>query len=110
GSLDLALGLTLNTLGKKNILLAYDAMTLRNPYDSVSNTRIRELSVQYRTDTTSHFITLTGIEYQNNGIKQNGSGITTAQNVISKTIVLPADCDNKEKLQVRWISRDVSGA
>lgn len=110
GTLDLALGLTLNTLGKKNILLGYDAMTLRNPYDSVSNTRIRELSVQYRTDTTGPFTTLGGIEYQNNGIKQNASGITTPQNVTSKTIVLPSDCDNKEKLQIRWISRDVSGA
>lgn len=110
GSLDLALGLTLNTLTKKNILLSYDAMTLRNPYDSVSNTRIRELSLQYRTDTTGLFITISGIEYQNNGIKQNASGITTPQNVISKTIVLPADCDDKEKLQLRWVSRDVSGS
>lgn len=110
GSLDLSLGLTINTLGKKNILLNYDAMTLRNPYDSVSNTRIRELSLQYRTDTIGPFTTLTGIEYQNNGIKQNGSGIFSPQNVNSKTVVLPSDCDNKEKLQIRWISRDVSGA
>jgi len=110
GSLDLAIGLTLNTLGKYNILLSYDAMTLRNPYDSVSNTRIRALSLQYRTDTTGPFTTLSGLEYQNNTTKQNASGVTTPQNVVTKTVVLPNECDHQEKLQLRWISRDVSGA
>lgn len=110
GSSDLAIVLCLNTSTQKNILLQYDAMTIRNPYDSASNTRIRELTVQYRTDTTGVFTTLSGVEYRNNTIKQNTSGITTPQNLISKSIVLPSVCDSQSNLQLRWITRDVSGA
>lgn len=109
GSLDLGLVLCLNTVGKKNILVNYDVMTLRNPYDSSSNTRIREISLQYRTDTSGPFITLSGIEYRNNTIRQNATGITTPQNLMPKSIVLPSDCDNIPRLQIRWVSRDVSG-
>jgi predicted extracellular nuclease len=110
GSLDLGIVLALNTIGKKDILVSYDVMTIRNPYDSLSNTRIRELSLQYRTDTTGPFTTLSGIEYRNNTIKQSATGITTPQNLLSKSVVLPSDCDNIPRLQIRWISRDVSGA
>ncbi|MES2477931.1 MAG: ExeM/NucH family extracellular endonuclease [Bacteroidota bacterium] len=109
GSLDLGLVLSLNTVGKKNILVNYDVMTIRNPYDSSSNTRIREISLQYRTDTIGSFTTLSGIEYRNNTTKQNATGITTPQNLMPKSIVLPSGCDNIPRLQIRWISRDVSG-
>jgi predicted extracellular nuclease len=109
GSLDLALVLCLNTSSKKNILLQYDAMTIRNPYDSAANTRIRELTVQYRTDTLGAFSTLKGVEYRNNTIKQNTSGTTAPQNLVSKSIVLPSVCDSQANLQLRWITRDVSG-
>lgn len=109
GSLDLALVLCLNTSSKRNVLLQYDAMTIRNPYDSASNTRIRELTVQYRTDTLGAFSTLKGVEYRNNTIKQNTSGTTAPQNLVSKSIVLPSVCDSQANLQLRWITRDVSG-
>lgn len=110
GSLDLALVLCLNTSSKKNILLQYDAMTIRNPYDSAANTRIRELSIQYRTDTTGVFSTLAGVEYRNNTLKQNTLGTTAPQNLVSKSIVLPSVCDSQANLQLRWITRDVSGS
>lgn len=110
GSLDLALALSLNTLDKANILLRFDAMTIRNPFDSLSNNRIRALGLQYRTDTSGPFKNIPGFEYRNNGVRQTGSGITAPQNLISYSIVLPAECDSQSKLQLRWVSRDVSGA
>ena len=110
GTLDLGIVLAINTSGKKNIRVSYDAMTIRNPYDTSSNTRVNELSLQYRIGTLGSFTTLSGIEYQNNDIKQNGSGITTPQNVQSKTIILPSVCDSVPNLQLRWVSRHVSGS
>lgn len=110
GSLDLSLVLCLNTSSKRNVLLQYDAMTIRNPYDSASNTRIRELTVQYRIDTIGPFTTLNGIEYSNNTVKQNTSGVTAPQNLVSKSIVLPSVCDSQANLQLRWITRDVKGS
>jgi hypothetical protein len=104
GSLDLSLILAINTTNTKNIYVTYDVMTLRNPYDTTANTRVNEVTLQYRIGTTNAFTTLTGIEYQNNNLTQIGSGVTTPQNIISKSIKLPADCDSEAVVQLRWIS------
>ncbi|RYY51508.1 MAG: ExeM/NucH family extracellular endonuclease [Chitinophagaceae bacterium] len=109
GSADQAIVLAINTTNTKNIYVAYDIMTLRNPYDTTTNTRVNEVTLQYRIGTTNAFTTLTGIEYQNNNQTQTGSGVTTPQNLISKSIKLPADCDSEAVVQLRWISRQVSG-
>ena len=109
GSLDLGLVLAINTTGKKNIQLNYDIMTIRNPYDSATNTRINEVTVQYRIGTTGSFTTLTGTEYQNNNIKQITS-VTTPQKLESKTLLLPSDCDSDAVVQIRWVSLQVSGS
>ena len=109
GSLDVALALALNTTGKNNISVSYDAMTIRNPYDGTTNTRINEMTLQFRVGTSGAFTTLTGIEYQNNTILQTGS-VTTPQNVLARTITLPSSCDNQSVVQLRWVNRDVSGA
>lgn len=108
GSLDLGLVLVVNTTAKKNIELKYDIMTIRNPYDSASNTRINEVMAQYRIGTSGSFTTLTGTEYQNNTIKQI-TAVTTPQNLVSKSIVLPSDCDSEAVVQIRWVSKQVSG-
>lgn len=109
-SLDLGIALALNSSNKKNISISYDVMTIRNPYDTSSNTRIRELALQYRIDSTSSFKTILSSAYQNNTIKQIKSGITTAQNLQNKTIILPSECDSQSYIQVRWATRDVSGS
>ena len=108
-SLDLGLILAINTTDKKNIELQYDIMTIRNPYDTASNTRINEVTVQYRLGTTGSFTTLTGTEYQNNTVKQITS-VTTPQKLESKTILLPSDCDSESVVQIRWLSKQVSGS
>src|ERR1044072_8197666 len=48
GSVDNSLVLEVNPSGQLNVYLSYDVMTLRNPYDGGSNTRINEVTLQYR--------------------------------------------------------------
>jgi len=108
-SLDLSIVLALNTTGKLNIQVSYDAMTIRNPYDGTANTRINEMTLQYRVGTSGAFTTLTGIEYQNNTTNQTTTAVTTPQNSQTKSITLPSACNNQSVVQIRWISRQVSG-
>ncbi len=108
GSLDLTLTLALNTTGFQNVVVNYDIMTIRNPYDGSSNTRINEVSLQYRVGVSGSWTTITGQEYQNNTTTQTGA-VTTPQKLESKTLTLPAACDNQSVVQIRWASRQVSG-
>lgn len=107
-SLDLGLVLAINTSSRSNIVVSYDIMTLRNPYDTTTNTRVNEVILQYRIGTSGTFTNLTGTEYQNNTLTQT-TAITTAQNMVSKSITLPSACDNQSVVQLRWASRQVSG-
>ncbi|MEO5942072.1 MAG: Ig-like domain-containing protein [Ferruginibacter sp.] len=109
GSLDLGLVLAVNTTGESNIAVVYDIMTIRNPYDGTSNTRVNEVTLQYRVGTTGSFINLAGIEYQNNTTTQT-TAITTPQNSVNKTITLPVDCEGQPVVQLRWASKQISGA
>ncbi|MCX7832615.1 MAG: T9SS type A sorting domain-containing protein [Ignavibacteria bacterium] len=108
-SLDLTIILSINTTGYTNIQIQYDIMTIRNPYDGSTNTRINEVTLQYRIGTTGLFTNLTGIEYQNNTTTQTGN-TTSPQNLQTKTITLPSVCDNQSVVQLRWASRQVSGS
>src|SRR6187399_328107 len=108
GSLDASIVLALNTSGQSNVQVNYDVMTIRNPYDGTTNTRINEVSLQYRVGTSGTFSTLTGIEYQNNTTLQTTT-VTTPQNSQPKITTLPSACDNQSVVQIRWISRQVSG-
>lgn len=109
GGLDLSIVLSLNTTGSANVRVTYDIMTIRNPYDGTSNTRINEVTLQYRVGNSGTFTNLTGIEYQNNTTTQTTS-VTTPQKLETKTIILPAACNNQSEVQIRWASRQVSGA
>ncbi|MCK9422759.1 MAG: T9SS type A sorting domain-containing protein [Bacteroidales bacterium] len=108
GSLDLTIVLALNTTNLSNVLVSYKIATMRNPYDGGSNTRINEVTLQYRVGTTGVFTNLTGIEYQNNTTTQTGT-VTTPQNQVTKSINLPSACNNQSVVQIRWASRQVSG-
>lgn len=110
GSADNSLVLAINTSGQVNISLQYDVMTLRNPYDGTSNTRINEVILQYRIGSTGSFTNITGTEYQNTTTTQTTSGVTTPLDPVTKTLVLPADCNNQSLVQLRWVNRQVSGA
>jgi hypothetical protein len=110
GSVDNSLVLALSTTGQTNVSLQYDVMTLRNPYDGASNTRINEVTLQYRIGTTGNFTTITGIEYQNGTTQQTESGVTTPQDSAHRSLVLPSSCDNQPLVQLRWVNRQISGA
>lgn len=110
GSADNSLVLALNTIGQTNVSVQYDIMTLRNPYDGTSNTRINEVTLQYRVGTTGNFTNITGIEYQNGTTQQTGSGVTTPQDAAHRSLILPSACDNQPLVQLRWVNRQISGA
>jgi len=110
GGNDASVALAINTTNSSNVKVSYDIMTIRNPYDGSANTRINEATLQYRVGTSGSFTSLTGIEYQNNTTAQTGSGVTTPQNSQTKTITLPAACENQSMVEIRWAGRDVSGA
>ena len=110
GSLDLTLGLVINTSDKSGITVSYDIMTIRNAQDG-TNSRQNEVTLQYRAGIAGPWTTLTGVEYTNlTGAINNQTGaVTTPQNLQTKSIVLPAACEGHPVLQLRWASRQVSG-
>jgi hypothetical protein len=110
GSLDLTIGLAINTLGKSGIEVQYDAMVIRNPYDGTANTRINEMVLQYRVGNTSVFNTLPAASYLSTTDKQTTSGVTAPLNPITIKVILPTECDNQKLVQIRWISKQNSGA
>jgi Dockerin type I domain len=108
-SSDPSLVLSIVTTSLSTVSVVYDVMTIRNPYDASANTRINEVTLQYRVGTTGAFTSLSGIEYQNNTTTQT-TAVTTPQNSSTKSITLPSACNNQSVVQIRWTSRDVSGA
>jgi hypothetical protein len=110
GSMDNSLVLALSTVGQTNVSVQYDVMTLRNPYDGTNNTRINEVTLQYRVGTTGNFTNIIGIEYQNGTTQQTGSGVTTPQDSAHRSLILPSACDNQPLVQLRWVNRQISGA
>jgi hypothetical protein len=112
GSSDPSLTLAINTTGNSNVTMSFDIMTIRNPYDGGSNTRISQVDLQYRVGTTGLFTSVSGLAngiYQNNTTTQTGAGVTTPQKLESKSFTLPAAVDNQAVVQLRWVQRDVSG-
>ena len=110
GSVDNAVALSINTTGNTGVKVGFLVMTLRNPYDGGSNTRVNEAVLQYRTGSTSAFTSLPATAYQNNTVQQTGSGVTTPQNVAYHEVLLPAECENQPVVQLRWVNRQISGA
>ncbi len=94
-----------NTTGASNVNVTFTAATQRQ---QVGN-RIGAIGLQYRVGTTGTFTDVAGSEYQNNVAADNTTG-TTAVDAQTKTVVLPAACNNAPVVQLRWVYRDVSGA
>ncbi|MEP7095419.1 MAG: endonuclease, partial [Flavobacterium sp.] len=112
GSLDLTIAFAFTTIGQTAIQVQYDAMTIRNPYDippTTTNTRINEMVLQYRVGTSTAFTSLLPTVYSNNDTKQI-TAVTTPQNLKTIKVTLPAECENQSVVQIRWISRQVSGS
>lgn len=108
GSIDPSLCFAINTTGLNGITVSFDVMTIRNPYDGTANTRIDETTLQYRVGTTGNFTAVSGFAYQNNTSTQI-TAVSIPQNTQSISVLLPVACDNNATVQLRWVSRDISG-
>jgi len=106
GSGAYSLACAINTVGKTNVAVAYDIMTIRNPFDGTNNTRTNECALQYRVGTAGNF-TPTGISYTNDATQQKFG--TAPQNLRTQTYTFPSACDNQQVVQLRWAIRDLSG-
>ncbi len=109
GTLDFGLGLAINTSGASGVVVRYEVMTLRNPYNGGANTRINEIALQYRVGTAGSWTTLAGTGYQNGTTIQIGNTVTP-QELEYRSVTLPAVCDGQPVVQLRWAQRQVSGA
>jgi PKD repeat protein len=107
---DLGMALAVNATRRASIVVSYDIMTIRNPYDFLLNSRINEVTLQWRAGATGPWTSLTGIEYRNNTTQQVSWMVTTPQNLQRKTVTLPSSCDSQAVVQLRWVSREVSGS
>lgn len=109
GDYDFTIALAINATGQKAVQVQYEAMTIRNPYGTGTNVRINEMVLQYRIGDTDNFTSLFSTAYSNNTVSQ-ATAVTTPQNLQSFKVTLPSVCDNEPVVQVRWISRQVSGS
>ena len=108
---DPALCLAFVTTGISSVQISHNIMTIRNPFNGSTNTRINQVDLQYRVGTSGNFTSVSGITngiYQNNTTLQIGA-VTTAQNTQFKSFILPSACNNQPLVQVRWVIRDFSG-
>ncbi|MCO6464566.1 MAG: hypothetical protein J5I52_10520, partial [Saprospiraceae bacterium] len=102
-----AIVLAIDGTNYETIQVTYDVMTIRDPYDGTSNTRINEVTLQVRTGVSGDFVTLTGQEYSSNQTPQTSG--TAGVNIQTKTYTLPPSCNRQGIIQLRWLNRDVSG-
>ncbi|WP_281633718.1 T9SS-dependent choice-of-anchor J family protein [Flavobacterium luteolum] len=111
GTNDYAIALAFSTEQKASIEIQYDALVIRNPYGTVSgsttSSRINEFALQYRVGTTADFVTLSDTYFRNNTTPRMDE--TTLPQSSHITVMLPAECNNQPVVQVRWISRQISG-
>lgn len=108
GSFDLTIGFAFNTTGRSGIVVQYDAMVIRNPYNSTTNTRISEMVLQYRVSITDTFTTLPATSFLSETTTQTSG--TSPLNLQTIKVILPSDCNNQSLVQIRWISKQNSGS
>ena len=110
-SSDVALCLAVNTTGKSNIKITFDAMTIRNLYTGSSNYS-NGLVLQYRVGTGSTLftnLTYSPAEYIT-GTTTQTTAVTTGINIVTGlNAFLPAACENQSVVQIRWIYRNAAG-
>lgn len=101
-----ALACAINTLNTSNIVVTFEIMTIRNPFDGISNTRSNACALFYRVGTTGDF-TLLPYAYTNDATQQKSG--TLPQRLETPSVPLPAACENQPVVQLRWAGRDLSG-
>ena len=109
GTIDVGLGLVVNTTGKVNVVVTFDVATIRNPFNGTTETRRNNVELQYRVgNTNGTFTSLTGSIYVNNTTAQTSG--TVPRNGMRFQYLLPLACENQANVQLRWVQRDSVGA
>lgn len=116
-SADLGIATAISTINKNNVTVSYDISTIRNPYDGL-NQRILEVELQYRiSQDTGAFISVPSASYllpndtlYKTNVANQTTAVTTPQQEKTYTVVLPDACNNQPYVQLRWVTRTVSGA
>ncbi len=112
-SVNPGLCLALNTTGNSNVQVNFDVMTIRNPFNGSTQTRISGIDLQYQVGSIAGaWISVSGLTdgvYQNNTTTQT-TAITTPQNSQPKSLTLPAVCNNQSIVYIRWVARIISGS
>ena len=103
GSTNHGLATALVTTGFASINVGYSIMTIRD-----NNERTLVVGLQYRVGTSGPFTNISGTSYHNNLTVQvaGNSGV----NVQTRSITLPAVCNNQSVVQLRFIAKDSIGA
>ncbi|MCB9178866.1 MAG: hypothetical protein H6590_05540 [Flavobacteriales bacterium] len=109
GSVNGALALGINTTRRATIVVNYELATIRDPYNGGTNTRINEATLQFRVGTIGDFTTVSGPTYTTGTATQTGP-VTTPIGVTSFSVTLPGICDDQPIVQLRWVTRDVTGS
>ncbi len=110
---DIAISLAVNTTGKSNIKITFDAMTMRNTYDGTGlGTGYKYgLILQYRVGTSATFTNLAYLpSAYDTGSTVNISGTNGVRISAGLNAILPAACDNQPIVQIRWIAKGISGS
>ncbi len=114
---DLGIATAISTINKNNVTISYDISTIRNPYDGL-NQRILEVELQYRvSQDTGVFISVPAASYllpndtlYKTNVANQTTAVTTPQQEKTFVVVLPDACNNQPYVQLRWVTRTVSGA
>lgn len=101
--------LAVKTTGYSNIVVQYDIMTIRNPYNGTSNTSVQGVELQYRVGTSGNFKSVNSRVYYN-GTTSQTSSVTSGQNEMNFSVTLPDECNNQNVVQLRWVTRNISGS
>lgn len=103
GTTNHGLATALVTTGLASINVSYSIMTIRD-----NNERTLVVGLQYRVGTSGAFTNIPGTSYHNNLTVQTSGN--TGVNVQTRSITLPAACNNQSVVQLRFIAKDSTGA
>lgn len=108
-SSDFAIYASFNTTAvpaSKKIKISFDGIVMRNLYGAEGGDLVNALVLQYRIGDTGNFTTI-GEAVRNGEVQRSSGGIPANQQ--SAAFVLPAECNGKSIVQLRWITKYISG-
>jgi hypothetical protein len=103
GTTNHAIATALVTTGWASINVSYSVMTIRD-----NNERTLVLGLQYRVGTSGPFTNIPGSGYNNSLIVQTSGN--SGVNVQTRSVTLPAVCNNQSVVQLRFIAKDSIGS